>query len=367
MTKLFEEWALERARRYLGVSGDGGSQPEFPADRTDAHHQTRRLAPPETEALIDKASEAGVRDFPSSDASALLIVVIKELVASDAADSFEAPDSSQALPVAAEAAEPAWIQPEGAAESNEPAVQGSEAEVGASEVAPVSGPKDEEDQKDGGSEGLFDSEAVRRGTQIPGKHADNALDETAVSEMREPSRTLPAHKEISRLIARPLPFSEVEADDCISAVYFVKRVRAAESDDFDEQYHCGVLSMTSVSKLSQVISKAYLPAIHQASNESARALGGQEVASTLTKLSASLSSAVTSMKGNVSMEIPDIDFERGPALLKMDPYSMSVLKSSLQAWISTVRDMVEETSCLTHCRYRAQRTGSWSARNRSRA
>jgi len=359
MTKLFEEWALERARRYLGVSGDGGSQPEFPADRTDAHHQTRRLAPPETEALIDKASEAGVRDFPSSDASALLIVVIKELVASDAADSleatarslvasdaadsFEAPDSSQALPVAAEAAEPAWIQPEGAAESNEPAVQGSEAEVGASEVAPVSGPKDEEDQKDGGSEGLFDSEAVRRGTQIPGKHADNALDETAVSEMREPSRTLPAHKEISRLIARPLPFSEVEADDCISAVYFVKRVRAAESDDFDEQYHCGVLPMTSVSKLSQLISKAYLPAIHQASNESAGALGGHEVVSTLTKLSASLSSAMTSMKGNVSLEIPDLDFERGPALLKMDPYAMSVLKSSLQAWITTVRDMVEET------------------------
>ena len=139
----FEAWALERARRYLGVGGDGGAQPEFPAegDRPDADHKTRRLALPETEALIDEASEAAVRDFPSSDASGLLIVVIKELVESDAADSMEAPDSEATEPASELAAEPA-----GAAGSNEPAVKDSEAaeaEAGASEVAPVSGPEDE--------------------------------------------------------------------------------------------------------------------------------------------------------------------------------------------------------------------------------
>ena len=350
----FEAWALERARRYLGVSG-GGAQPEgVPAGGDDADAPAaRKLALPVTDAEIDEASVAAVRDFPSSDAPGLLIVVIKELVASDSGDFLEATAKSEAAPVAAEsAADAAGVsaaageeglavenetvaEPEGAAGTSEPAA--TETEAG-EEVAPVSGPEDAEDEV--GKGGAPDTqEQVAEADE----DAANVLDETAVSEMREPSRTLPAHTEVSRLIAWQLPVGEVEADDWIAAVYFVKRVGIVDdAAPLDVQYHCGVLPMTSVLKLSQVISKAYLPAIHRASDESSGPLG-QEVVSTLTKLSASLSSAVTSMKGNVSMDIPEIDFERGPALLKMDPHAMSVLKESLQAWTNTVRTMVEET------------------------
>ena len=67
-------------------------------------------------------------------------------------------------------------------------------------------------------------------------------------------------------------------------------------------------------------------------------VAGQEVISTLTKLSASLSSAVTSLRGNVNMDIPDIDFERGVAMIKVE-----MLKPQIPPNSATTDDDQTET------------------------
>jgi hypothetical protein len=56
---------------------------------------------------------------------------------------------------------------------------------------------------------------------------------------------------------------------------------------------------------------------------------------TLTKLSKSLSSAITSLRGNINMEIPDVDFERGAMMIKMDAIAIGKLRASLESWTYT--------------------------------
>ena len=237
----FETWALERARRYLGVS--------VLSEPTSAG--------PVVE--IDDISAAAVRDFPSSNATALLIIVIKELIQSDLGnESHEAviaPNTEEeGTPAEENAGEEADVTAEPhVAAGAEPAITADD-----DEAAPVVAAGPEEGEEVGtamdASAPLAPLEAAQTETE-----GANILDETNTTEMNE-AAVLPAQIEVTRLIARLLPPSDVQAqiraDDWIVAAYFVKSVDAADSAPFDVRFQCGVLPISSITKLSQVITKA---------------------------------------------------------------------------------------------------------------
>jgi len=233
----FETWALERARRYLGVS--------VLSEPTSAG--------PVVE--IDDISAAAVRDFPSSNATALLIIVIKELIQSDLGnESHEAviaPNTEEeGTPAEENAGEEADVtaEPQGAAGA-EPAITADN-----DEAAPVVAAGLEE----GGEVGAA-MDAPLAPLEATETEGANILDETNTTEMNE-AAVLPAQIEVTRLIVRLLPPSDLQAqiraDDCIAAAYFVKSVDAADSAPFDVRFQCGVLPISSITKLSQVITKA---------------------------------------------------------------------------------------------------------------
>ena len=324
----FESWALERARRYLGVSSDASADEaeevaadEVAADPEAVEGEEGSMPPPaapaasaapaapaapEVEVSIDDESAAAVRDFPSSDATALLIVIVKELVdtgGGPAGDSSLEEDPNTLTKTASSIAhldEPqatigdfsgeqvegesraAAAEPEGAAaQADAP----SEAEAAAS--APAAGPEEGGVEVTGNAEDLDRTADTDNGTNI--------LDETNVSAMRESADVLASQTEVSKIIAVHLPLSDIPADDWVAAAYFIKCPDAPEASSFDIRYQVGVLPVASITKLSQVISKAYVPAIQRQASDGASG-SNSEVVSTLTKLSASLSSAVTSLK-----------------------------------------------------------------------
>ena len=158
-------------------------------------------------------------------------------------------------------------QPEGAAAA-EPASVEDEAE-GESSDKPVTGPQEGETEGMGAEGG----EVLAQTGETDGDGAD-VLDETNASEMRD-SAPLPAstQTEVTRLIARLLPLDEVDAADWTAAAYFVKHADVSDSAPLDMRFHVGVLPIAPISKLSQVITKAYMPVIHRASDSSPGLLG----------------------------------------------------------------------------------------------
>ena len=210
---------------------------------------------------IDDISAAAVRDFPSSNATALLIIVIKELIQSDLGnESHEeviAPNTDvhleaeeEGTPAEENAGEEADVtaEPQGAAGA-EPAITADN-----DEAAPVVAAGLEE----GGEVGAA-MDAPLAPLEATETEGANILDETNTTEMNE-AAVLPAQIEVTRLIVRLLPPSDLQAqiraDDCIAAAYFVKSVDAADSAPFDVRFQCGVLPISSITKLSQVITKA---------------------------------------------------------------------------------------------------------------
>jgi len=214
---------------------------------------------------IDDISAAAVRDFPSSNATALLIIVIKELIQSDLGNESHEEVIAPNTDVHLEAEEEGTPAEENAGEeadvTAEPHVAaGAEPAITADddEAAPVVAAGPEEGEEVGtamdASAPLAPLEAAQTETE-----GANILDETNTTEMNE-AAVLPAQIEVTRLIARLLPPSDVQAqiraDDWIVAAYFVKSVDAADSAPFDVRFQCGVLPISSITKLSQVITKA---------------------------------------------------------------------------------------------------------------
>jgi hypothetical protein len=344
----FEGWALERARRYLGV-GVVENTLAGEAEPYDVQIQAR-------EAEMDDESAAVVQTFPlSQDATVMLILSIKEFVltepmpdhlsATSKTSESHRPeaDDEAADAVNSKDEERDVAKPEGelATEASYAVNTGTEEDEAAT---PIAGPLDPQQQEEGGEAATdeLDQTGEKEGTGVLEQHISGMQGK---SESKSP--VLPVKVEVHRLQAQFVPSAKAAADEGIPAVYFVKRANSKPTASFEEQYHVGVMPVASIMKMSQMISQAYVPAIQrsnsaQDTDNQGRMLGSETV-STITKLSGSLSNAVVSLRGNVSMELPGVNLERTPEMLRIDDRAMEILRASLQDWTSTVRTMLQET------------------------
>lgn len=207
------------------------------------------------ELKMDEISEAAVRDFPSSDATALLIVVIKELVVQERGDEFESEENN--------------INTEG----DGAAMENVDLEQANSKAQDAADAEEQPTDTIGDVEGISDTVVTEREEiEIEAQGPENdtggvsILDEKDVVDMSK-SAALPARQvEVTRFIARLLPLDQMEADDWIACMYVVKNDYVEDSAPLDSRFQVGVLPISTISNLSQVIQKAYIPCIHRTSD-----------------------------------------------------------------------------------------------------
>ena len=309
---------------------------------------------------IDQASAEALRIFPESESTALLFIVMKQKISTDAralADDIlatqpgvmhETDDEEMTMRMQEDQSHaPLNLRLE-AFSSAVPIEASSLATfpAGDQEKA-VSARGGREIQGEGEDEALNALDQTEHNT--PGDI--QTVNETCLWEVRDQVVALPAQTEVSKLVVKALPLKENDMSDgeWVAVAYFSKVDDVKNVSPLHDQYNMGVLPPDCIFKVDQVISQAYTPAMLRAEAErkAAEKSAGSvslhsETVSTMNKLSASFINAVVSSRGNVSIELPDVDLEREPALLKMDGRAVDSLRQTLNTWQITVSTMVEE-------------------------
>ena len=136
-----------------------------------------------------------------------------------------------------------------------------------------------------------------------------------------------------------------------SAVYILK-TDVAQKGNLDVMYQCIVLPAAPVAKLNQIISKSFIPHIRNiagipstddSGGVEGSGLSRNEVLLNARKLAGQLSGAVSLLKGDVSLQMPEVNVDGELFHLVRNEESMGKLKDTLEHWTTTVRDLLEET------------------------
>jgi dynein heavy chain, axonemal len=170
-------------------------------------------------------------------------------------------------------------------------------------------------------------------------------DKSAIKPVKE--RT----KMIYRWVVQQLDQQE-KKQDWIAAVFIVKS-DIVQKSDFDTMYQCAVMPTGPIAKLNQIIIKAYIPHIRNVAglpsnadeieDTDAAGLSRNEVLMNARKLAGQLSGAVSLLKGDVLLQMPEVNSDVEIFHLMRDEASLGRLRDALEHWTATVRDLLDET------------------------
>eukprot|EP00961_Rhodomonas_salina_P164481 2216005-Rhodomonas_salina.1 len=347
----FSTWVLDKAKRSLGFE--------------DEHEQSRATWKEEEE-MMDEDTANEIKAFPKSGSRSLMIAVIVDRIAVDSedADSGSRPPSAEQKPSAEEDAkspgDSTGEEPGDGVKDAEPLAEGTpkteaEAQEAGSETEKaVETPEGEAPKEEGAETAEGETSKPEDGEAVPaeGESKENAdgASEEADTSMEEGLGEATSHSKkkkyryVRRIVARTVPLADL--DPRWTVAFYVVKAPSSNTDadaipSMASQYQIGVLPAVAISKLHQVILKAYLPVLDRRrgleGEEQELILGGHhsEVISTVSKFASSLSSAVNSMTGEVNLELPDVDLEQGINFLLQDDVSMMRLRRALDSWTLT--------------------------------
>jgi dynein heavy chain, axonemal len=135
-----------------------------------------------------------------------------------------------------------------------------------------------------------------------------------------------------------------------AAVFIVKN-ETVQKGSFESNYHCAVLPSGPVAKLNQIIAKTFIPHIRSVAGIASTAdedfessgASKNEVLVNARKLAGQLSGAVSLLKGDISLQMPDVNLDGEVYNIVKNEESLGRLRYTLEHWTSTVRDLLEET------------------------
>ena len=209
-------------------------------------------------------------------------------------------------------------------------VEEKKEEANDQDITEASGQGNEEQREESGqdkggesSESAVNNEASDRveqrsdGQQEGQENVEAPEEDTLAGEKEQTKKFRTIVQEKCKFVVRTLPIANFEADWKI-ATFIIKKPENPENNSFEDKHNCLCLPVLAVAKLSQLISKVYMPAISRKSDliqnrEEGKGADSkvhqQDIVSLINKLSMSLSNSMQAIQGDVELEIPDVSFE----------------------------------------------------------